>query len=320
MVELRELECFLVLTEELHFGRTAERLRVSQARVSQTIRALERRVGAPLFERTSRRVRITPLGEELCRNLEPAYRQIGWSLDRATAAARGIEGELRVGFLGSAANEHTPHILDKFRSRHPDSELVMTEVHCGDPLGPLRACEVDILFTRLPVDEPDLTVGPVVVSEPRSLAVPSGHPFARRESVSVEDLARDAVIDISGPAPDYWWESHVPRMTPNGKPIRRWRAAATFQELLALVATGQGISPVVESVSRYYARPDVALIPIRDMPDSEVALVWRSAGETARVRAFAQAAADVVHTNLALRNPRVDDEGPFDSARSSDRR
>lgn len=318
MVELRELECFLVLAEELHFGRTAERLRVSQARVSQNIRALERRVGAPLFERTSRRVRITPLGEELFRDVEPAYRQIGRSLDRVTAAARGTEGELRVGFLGSAANEHTPHILDEFRSRHPDSEVLMIEVHCGNPLGPLRACEVDVLFTRLPVDEPDLTVGPIVVSEPRALAVPIGHPFAKRESVSVEDLARDTVIDVTGPAPDYWWDFHVPPVTPSGKPIRRWRAVATFQELLALVATAQGISPVVESVSRYYARPDIALVPMRDMPNSEVALVWRSAGATARVRAFAQAAADVVHTNGGLPHPAVHDEGPLDPARGSE--
>lgn len=297
MVELRELECFLVLAEELHFGRTAERLRVSQPRVSQTIRLLERRIGASLFERTSRRVRLTPLGEQLRRDAGPAYRQLERSFARAAALAQGIEGVLRVGFLGSAANERTPQILAKFCGRYPGCNVVMTEVHCGDPLGPLRAGEVEVLITRLPVNEPDLTVGSVVASEPRALAVPIGHPFAQRDSVSVEDLARDTVIDIAGPAPDYWWDFHVPRVTPSGKRIQRGEAVSTFQELLAVIAAGQGISPVVESVSRYYARPDITLVLIRDMANSEVAVVWRSAGETARVHAFAQAAADIAQAN-----------------------
>jgi hypothetical protein len=127
-----------------------------------------------------------------------------------------------------------------------------------------------VLITRLPVAEPDLVVGPILVSEPRMLAVPVSHPFASLVSVSVEDLASDKVIDIAGPAPDYWWEAHVPQFTTAGRRGHRGAVVATFQELLTQVAAGQGISPVVESVSRYFPRPDIALIPIRDMPNSEV--------------------------------------------------
>lgn len=302
-MEIRELETFLTLAEELHFGRTAERLRVSTPRVSQNIQALERQVGGRLFERTSRRVSLTPLGKQLWNDVSAAYRQLTHALERAAATARGIEGSLRLGFLGSAANERTSEILAEFRRRHPACELRMTEVHCADPLGSLRVGDVDVLITRLPVDEPDLTVGSTLVSEPRMLAVPVGHPFARRSSVSVEDLARVEVIDIVGPAPDYWWEFHVPTSTPSGAPIRRCHAVSTFQELLTAIANGQGVSPVVESVSRYYARPDIALVPIHDMADSEVALVWRAAGESTRVRAFAAAAAHVVAGQEPDRQP-----------------
>lgn len=216
---------------------------------------------------------------------------------RAVEAARGVEGVLRVGFLGSGAGELTPAILGIFRSRHPGCEIRMRETHFADPLGPLRYGDVDVLLTRLPVDEPDLTVGPVVLSEPRVLAVPVGHPLARRRGVSLEDLARVTVFGVTGPAPRYWWDFHVPRRTPSGRTIPRGQSVATFQVLLALIAAGQGVSPVAASVQRYYARPDIAFVPLDDAPHTQVALVWRTAGVTARIRAFAQAAADAVHAN-----------------------
>lgn len=295
--ERHELETFLVLAEELHFGRTAERLRLSQARVSQVIKKLERGVGAPLFERTSRRVALTPLGTQLRDDLQPLYRGLGEAMARAAATARGVDGVLHVGFLGIGAGELTSSILGMFRTRHPGCGIQMHETHFADPLGPLRSAEVDVLITRLPVEEPDLAVGPVVLSEPRVLAVPADHPFARRASVSLEDLADVTVFGVTGPAPDYWWDFHVPRFTPSGRPIQRGQDVATFQELLALIATGQGVSPMAASSERYYARPDIAFVPLRDAPHTDVAVVWRVAGATARVRAFVQAAHDAVVAN-----------------------
>lgn len=100
-LERHEIECFLVLAEELHFGRTAERLVVSRAHVSQTVKKLERRIGAPLFVRTSRSVGLTPLGQQLHDDLAPHYQAMGEAIDRAIATARGLSGTLRVGFLGA---------------------------------------------------------------------------------------------------------------------------------------------------------------------------------------------------------------------------
>jgi DNA-binding transcriptional LysR family regulator len=90
-MERDELECFLLLAEELHFGRTAEKMRLSRARVSQLVQRLERRVGAPLFIRTSRRVALPSLGRQLRADLAPHHRCIEDALTRASAAARGID-------------------------------------------------------------------------------------------------------------------------------------------------------------------------------------------------------------------------------------
>jgi DNA-binding transcriptional LysR family regulator len=89
-VEQRDIEIFLTLAEELHFGRTAERLHVSTARVSQSIAKWERRVGVPLFERSSRRVALTPVGRQLHQDIGPPYRQILAGIERAVTAGLDI--------------------------------------------------------------------------------------------------------------------------------------------------------------------------------------------------------------------------------------
>src|SRR5215813_9668202 len=137
-MEQRDIEIFLTLAEELHFGRTAERLHVSTARVSQTIKKLERRVGAPLFERTSRQVALTPIGRRLDDDLRPAYRQIREGVDRAIAAARGVEGVLRVGFIGTAVGQFLHQAGEIFHARHPACQVQIREARYSDFLELLR--------------------------------------------------------------------------------------------------------------------------------------------------------------------------------------
>lgn len=294
MVELQELRCLEVLAEELHFGRTADRLRLTQPRVSQLIRRLERRIGAPLVDRTSPRVRLTPLGETFLAQMAPGMRMITDAVTDARVAARGVEGVLRVGFTGAAANELTSPIVQSFTQANPACEVRLVEWDFADPLGALRSGDVDVAFLRLPVREPDLTVGPTVVNEPRVLAVPVGHPFASKPSISVEDLARVSVFECPPAAPDYWRDFHVPRYTPAGREIPRSGTGATVHEMLTLVASGAGTVPMVECMARFFPRPDVVYVPVPDMPWSQVSLVWPASAETARVRAFAAAARMVV--------------------------
>lgn len=188
-LDTRNISSFLVLADELHFGRAASRLRISQPRLSQIIKAMEHQIGSPLFLRSSRHVALTPLGKRLHQDVELPFRRILAAVGQARNAARGTDGLLRLGFLGSAANELTSEIVGAFRNRHPDCEIRMVETHLADPLGPLQRREVDVAMTRLPVAEPCLAVGPVIVSEPRVLAVPADCFLARRTSVRWEDIA-----------------------------------------------------------------------------------------------------------------------------------
>jgi DNA-binding transcriptional LysR family regulator len=293
-VERHEIEMFLTLARELHFGRTAEDLGVTQARVSQTIKKLERRIGAPLFVRTTRRVNLTVIGGQLQADLEPAYRGIEDGYAKAVAAARGITGHLRVGFMGPVAGELVLAVTKVFQTQHPDCEVRIHETQIADPCRPLRTGEVDLLLTQLPVKEAGLHAGPVVIREPRLLAVAAGHPFARRKGIYMEDLARVTFFLPAGTPSKDWSESTQPWHTPSGKPIERGLTVTTFQELLTLIAGGHGASTVAAHNTRFHPHPDVAYVPILDASPFEFGFVWQISGETSRVRAFTHATNEYV--------------------------
>ena len=289
-MERYEIEAFLTLAEELHFGRTAVRLRITTARVSQVISKLERRVGAPLFERTSRSVALTPIGQRLHDDLRPAFEQLEAALATAVAVGRGVTGTLRVGFVGAAAGQLMIRATDAFRTRHPGCEVEIREVQMGEALERLRADSLDVLIACLPLTGPDLANGPVLLSEPRMLAVPAGHAFARRAAVSVEDLARVEVLQAPCSLPDHWRGPGSPRLTPGGRAIPVGRSAATFGEILTLVGAGLGVFPVGAHATRFHARPDVAFVPFHDTPPLDWGPVWRTSRVNARIRAYVAAA------------------------------
>ncbi|MEV0620601.1 LysR family transcriptional regulator [Nonomuraea sp. NPDC050404] len=285
-MERHEIETFLTLAEELHFGRATERLGLSQGRVSQTIKKLERRFGALLFERTSRRVALTPVGERLRDDLLPAQRQIRHAINRATAAGRGITASLRVGYSAYWCGDLVVRADEVFRQRHPDCAVHVQEVSLGDPLGPLRAGELDLQLTELPIDEPDITNGPILFTEPRALIVPAGHPLARRETLSLEDLTDIPLVDLTGDIPRYWLDWNYPAATPSGRPIPRGPAASTWPDVHLLVAMGKAATPAARKAAQYHFRPDVVVVPFSDAPPLEYALLWPTAKETALVREF----------------------------------
>lgn len=297
-MEHRDIEIFLTLAEELHFGRAAERLHVSTARVSQTIKKLERRIGAPLFERTSRRVALTAIGRGLDDELRPAFRSIQDAVDRATAAAGRVHGTLRVGFVGAATGQFVLEVVEAFRADHPECEVRFHEKQFGAGLAPLRAGEIDMVLAAVPVfgsAEADLTAGAVLFVEPLTLAVAAGHPFAGLPSVPMADLARTTILRTPPTVPDYWDEALV------GRPAERGPSFGTIQEMLALVGAGFGAYPVPVHVTRFHARPDVVYLPITDARPYEWRFVWLSAGDSALIRAFDRTAGESAITRTAAR-------------------
>ncbi len=287
-MELRDIEIFLTLAEELHFGRTAARLHVSQARISQSVKQQERLIGAALFSRTSRMVKLTPVGEQLRSDLLPLYHGISTSLQRARLAAKGVADTVRVGMIPSFANDLRP-VWDTFRTRHPQWSIRIVPNSFLDPFSPLRRREVDALIAWLPVEEPDLVAGPVVYTEPRVLATAPDHPLTQHERVSVEVLGNDHGVATARPhLPEYWEDAYIPFQTASGRPIANRLHVNNFEEILMLISTRQMVHPIGAHAIRYFARPDITYLPLADAPDIRWGLIWRSDNESPLVEALAQ--------------------------------
>ncbi|MFG3343111.1 LysR family transcriptional regulator [Glycomyces sp. NPDC048151] len=300
-MERDELECFLILAEELHFGRTATRMRLSRARVSQLVQRLERRLGAPLFERTSRSVALTELGARFREEVEPHHRAIERALARTAAAARGIGGTLRVGFADSLTGEIAIRAADDLRAAYPELAVEICEMSYTDPFAQLRDRYYDVQFMELPVREDDLGKGPTLLSEAGVLAVPVSHPFASRPWLTMDDLAETALLQIEGDVPDY---RRPPRRTPGGRPIPAGPGTTSLQEALMLVAAGKGAMLTGAHTAVHQPRPGIAYVQVIDAPQVRYGLAWRADERTAAVEAYAARVDAVIEARDQLEVPR----------------
>lgn len=275
-VQVQQLECLIILAEELHFGRTAARMGCSQSRVSQHIAALERSIGAQLVARTSRRVSLTRLGEGFVAEVRPAHRTLARTLSRARERAlRGAMRELRVGFTGMVQEE----IIRTFRTLREQHEIAVDirDLPFGSPFTAVRSGEVDAVIAELPTREAELTVGFRFAPQDQLLAVGAGERLADRSAIDPDDLATTDLLHRLGDAPEYWKAIHCPPCTPTGVPIRSTTGIATLQEGLALVATGRFTMLVCRPVLEHNVRADIRFVPVRGLEQtSQLGLIWRS--------------------------------------------
>jgi DNA-binding transcriptional LysR family regulator len=294
-VELRELRIFFVLAEVLHFGRTAERLGISQPGVSEAVRALESRLGVRLFERTSRRVFLTAAGEEFHKRIAPALVALENALNDTSDMSGDIRGLLRIGFVLTTEGPALSRLVAAFHARHPDCEVRLQEVETFDAYRALRQGEVDVLCNWLAVDQPDLSAGAAIAYYDRVLAVGSSHRLTARATVSIEDLADEEVALLPSSTPTAVYDLLIPPTTPSGRPIRRSQPVRTINEILSFVARGRIVHPTSSAVP-IFGRDDIVLIPFNDLAQLPLGLVWCTSRENSRIRALDATAGSIMST------------------------
>ncbi|WIM92983.1 LysR family transcriptional regulator [Actinoplanes oblitus] len=197
-MEQRQLQYFVAVAEELNFTRAAQRTHAVQSTVSASVRALERHLGTPLFERSTSKVTLTDAGKALL----PEARRALDALDQARAAVAGLRegltGSLRVGTLSGLTAVDLPGLVSDFRARHPGVRLGLSMAAGGTDglLAALRSRELDVAFVGVQTGSvPDLRLDPIAEFQPRVL-VPAGHPLAGRATVSPAALADEPFIDL----------------------------------------------------------------------------------------------------------------------------
>jgi DNA-binding transcriptional LysR family regulator len=258
-------------------------------------------------DRTSRRVKLTKAGEQLRKEMAPAYQQVLDVLQGLSRSSQAIAGVVRLGVVhASAVAPPLLNVIEIFESRHPQCRVEIVELPFHDRHGPLRRGELDLMLTRLPFQSQDFVIGPVVDSEARVLAVARNNPLARRASASVEDLAYHHVIDLAGIGPKMLADLYIPLKTPKGRLIKRLRIkVGGFSDLVILIARDRVVQPTVASAIARFSHPSVVCIPLTGMPESKTALVWRRGTSDPRVRALIHVARDILPTSPHVRRELV---------------
>lgn len=288
-MEFRHLRYFLVLAEELHFGRAAQRLAISQPPLSMNLQQLEASVGARLLERNSKRVQLTPAGRAFVPQARALLEQAQRAARHAKEVAEGTAGSLQVGFVGTMLYRGLPPLLQRFQAQHPGLRLTLRELSSSEQLIELAQDRLDLGFvhtTRVPPGLSQILVS----SQPFVACLPAGHALAgqggpgaalapaqlRGEPFAMVSRAvspdyHDRIVALCGEAgftPDVRYE------------LRHWLS------VVSLVAQGLGVALVPQSLARS-GLPGAVFMPL-DAPTGsyDTYCLWRSARDSAALAQF----------------------------------
>lgn len=287
-MDLDDLDAFVAVAEERHFGRAAQRLGIAQPPLSRRIQQLERELGLRLFERDRRHVAITVEGQHLLPEARKALAQVERLASRAAGLRSGENGRLRVGFVASAAAELMPLLVQTHRAAHPKVEWQLSGCTSADQLLALQSGQLDAGLLRAPDTRPGLAILPVR-REGLAVVLPSAHPLASAPSLSLRDLKGWPLIlpRAEGPAivDRIMGACHAAGFEP-----RVAEASGDLAATTAMVVAGVGLALVIGE--RYPGIPDsLCLRALRyGEPSWSLAFAWQPTHLTPAVRRLVETA------------------------------
>lgn len=272
---LPQLYAFVVLAEELHFGRAAARLGIAQPPLSQQIRRLEDKVGYALFSRAPGHIGLTPAGRELLPAARHALTDLADGLTAARDVGSGKAGRLRIGFAASLALTVLPGLLRTFRQHFPAVDVDIQEMTTAPQLAALRERTIDVgLLREPPAHDADLGFE-TVLTEPFVAVLPSSHPLTAQRTVRVEQLADHPFVLLPRVVGPPLYDQITNLCIAAGFTPQVTQHAVEWQTVCALVETGLGVSLAPESIRRIRLK-GVAFRKIEpDTAHTRVAVAWR---------------------------------------------
>ncbi|KZM71311.1 LysR family transcriptional regulator [Nocardia terpenica] len=282
----RMLEQFVVLAEEKHFGRAAERLSMSQPPLSQAIQRLERGLAVALLDRTVRGVRLTPAGEAFARDAQQMLDLHAAATERARRIAAGLEGELRVGFINSLSYRYLPRLLGWIAEEMPGLWLHLRQESSIALADLVRNRILDLAFIRASPHDPDGLEIHHVVTERLIAALPHRHRLADRDGIRLRELAGDTFVDANPEALPGLSEQLRLACREAGFLPRTRGDADDLLGLISYVASGSCVCLVPEQLAQQ-TLPTVRFVPLRDSTrylETRIAAIHRTDAADAAVR------------------------------------
>ncbi|MEU8585094.1 LysR substrate-binding domain-containing protein [Streptomyces abikoensis] len=278
-MELRTLRYFVAVAEELHFGRAATRLHMSQPPLSRAIKRLETDVGALLFTRSPTGVTLTPVGTVLLDEARALLDHAERVRVRVSAAAGAAT--ITVGILGDSTDPAVSRLAAAYRRTHPGIDIRIRDTDLTDPTCGLRTGLVDVALTRAPFDETALTVR-ALRTDPVGVVLRADDPLARRDRLRLAELSDRPWFQFPR-GTDPIWQSYWNGGTPREGPVVR----AVQECLHAVLWNGTvGLAPLGHDLPA-----ELAVVPLIDMVPSRVVAVCNEGDTNPLIRSFIEIAA-----------------------------
>jgi len=278
-MELRTLRYFVAVAEELHFGRAAARLHMSQPPLSRAIKQLETDVGATLLHRSAAGVALTPAGAALLDEARTLLDQADQVRVRVAAAAGATS--ITAGILGDSNDRGATRLAAAYRKQHPGVEVRIRETDLTDPTCGLRAGLVDVALTRGPFDEAGLTVHELRADE-MGAVLRADDPLAGHEGLKLVDLADRRWFQFPEGTDPIWqayWNGGEPREGPVVRAVQECLQAVLWNGTV-------GMTPLWD----HEPPEELAIVPLIDMAPSRVVVAWNEGDANPLIRSFVQIA------------------------------
>jgi DNA-binding transcriptional LysR family regulator len=275
MLEISQLRCFVAVAEELHFGRAAARVFMTQPPLSRQIQLLENALGAQLLERDSRNVRLTATGQ---RFYTYAVSILRLAEDASVVAKRSGSGELgrvTVGFSALLGYAVIPNLISALQQTFPDIEITLKEMVSSQQVDALGSKTIDLAFIRpIGVEHPFQYY--LVTREPMMLALPASHPLAEKSSIELNDLEQQRLIMYSHTEGKYFYDMVIGLFGTSGVNPRYVQYIGQTHTIMALVRAGLGMAIVPESAMHLRFENVVYRNLWRSDLFAETYLAWRA--------------------------------------------
>ena len=301
-MELRHLRYFVTVAEELHFGRAAKKLHISQPPLSMQIRALEAELGVMLFNRTQRSVALTQAGNALLGEARDILARVDQAVLMTRRVSRGEIGELAIGFISVADYNVLPVVLREFRRAFPLVNLTLRKSTTDAQIRDLLAGRIDVGFVLPPINEPSLESLPIL-REPLIAALPDKHPLARKAGKLVLEKLKDApFILFPRPYAPGLYDDVVSCCKAAGFSPRVEQEAIQMQTIVSLVSAELGVALIPASLTNL-RRTGVTYKELKaGSPLTEVHLAWRRGDDLPALRVFVDVASRIANTPQKTRS------------------
>ncbi|KVO77220.1 LysR family transcriptional regulator [Burkholderia ubonensis] len=263
-MELKQLRYFVAVADELHFGRAAKRLFISQPALSFDIRKFEDALGVQLFARTSKSVALTNAGEVLLGEARRLLLQAAEAERLTVRSASGYAGRLRVGFVHSMLYRGLPDAVRRFEADHPGVEIVLSEMNTQAQVQAIQRGQIDLGYAHWGHFPPEVDSTPIH-AEPFVCCLPAGHPLARRRQVALAALADEPFILFPRDAAPHYHDLIIAQCVNAGfSPLIR-HEARLWQTILSMIEFGMGVA-LVPRVLQQVKSDRLAFRPLKDAP------------------------------------------------------